>query len=321
MSDKLPAASNGGDVVIYDPDRGLKNIAVAEAAEKHSRRAWRESKDPFAREQLEKAIDKKIDEQVHYILWRDGIVVHGDGPGRGHKGPKEISELQSLLPDADPGDVTAHRWRKRFFAKRGEPDAEKIALAKCDAKHRSVRICEQENDGTVRGTEGTGEFERYTPAEYIEAVRMVLGQIDLDPATSDEAQRTVNALEYFTVDDDGLSRDWCGCVFLNPPYHRDLAPKFINKLIEELRNGHVVAAIVLTNNCSDTDWFNIAIADSAGLCFTHGRIKFTVPGKAEPVLPTQGQTFFYFGDDVQRFEDVFCVIGACVRLSRAYEGQ
>jgi hypothetical protein len=317
MSDKLPAASNGGDVVIYDPDRGLKNIAVAEAAEKHSRRAWRESKDPFAREQLEKAIDKKIDEQVHYIVWRDGMVV----PSQKSGGKKPDCSSETRLPAADPGDLVVHRWRKRFFAKRGEPDGEKIAFAKSDAKHRSVRICEQEKDGTVRGTEGTGEFERYTPEVYIKAVRAVLGDIDLDPATSEEAQQVVRAAAYFTAADDGLIQDWIGRVFLNPPYHRDLAPRFIKKLVDEFRNGHVSAAIALTNNCSDTDWFNTAITDSVGVCFCHGRIKFIVPGGGDPVLPTQGQSFFYFGDDVQRFEDVFCVIGACVRLSRVYEGQ
>jgi hypothetical protein len=35
--------------------------------------------------------------------------------------------------------------------------------------------------------------------------------------------------------------------------------------------------------------------------------------------PAQGQAFFHFGDDVQRFEDVFCVIGSGLRSSRHYE--
>jgi hypothetical protein len=57
-----------------------------------------------------------------------------------------------------------------------EIDPNKVRLALEDAAHRAIRICEQQKDGTVRGTEGTGEFERYTPAEYIEAVRKVIGE-------------------------------------------------------------------------------------------------------------------------------------------------
>jgi hypothetical protein len=73
-------------------------------------------------------------------------------------------------------------------------------------------------------------------------------RIDLDPASCEEAQRTVQASEYFTADDDGLGREWFGNIFLNPPYSRELGPKFIDKLVEEFRYGYVAAAIALTNN-------------------------------------------------------------------------
>lgn len=39
----------------------------------------------------------------------------------------------------------------------------------------------------------------YTPLEYIVLVRRVLGEIDLDPFSSEEAQRTVQAKQYFTA--------------------------------------------------------------------------------------------------------------------------
>jgi hypothetical protein len=111
-----------------------------------------------------------------------------------------------------------------------------------DAEHRCVRICELEKAGTVRGTEGTGEYERYTPARYAEAARLVLGTIDLDPASSEVAQQTVEAEHFFTEQEDGLSKEWIGRVWLNPPYHRDLASKFIDKLIREFTAGRTTAA-------------------------------------------------------------------------------
>jgi ParB family chromosome partitioning protein len=310
-------------VTIYDPDKGLKTIAVAEAGERHWARAWRETKDPFAREQLEKAIKIKIDEQVKYLVWRNEAVESSQkAASSGRKGISRISALKSYLPAADPGDLVIHRWNTRFCSKPDKrskwiSDPDKIVSRQNVAKHRATRICEQQNDGTVRGTEGTGEIERYTPAIYIEATRRVLGEIDLDPASCDLAQQTVDATDYFTIEDDGLSQEWRGRIWLNPPYHKKLLPAFISKLVAEIASGRITAAIMLTNNSTDTEWFNTAVGVCQSICFTRGRIQFH---PAEIVgAPTQGQAFFYFGNDVQRFEDVFCVIGLCLRPSRLYE--
>jgi len=330
MTDKqLTLVEGGREVEQYDPQQGLKNIAVAEAAEKH----WRRAKNA---DQLYKAIEAKLLEQAQYVVWHDSVVTPSrerGGPGRG----KRVAVLGPVLPEADPGKRTVERWRKRLCCKAGEGSAidpceiehEERRIARTvidptklqnrleDAHRRSVRICEQQKAGVICGTEGTGAFERYTPCEFIEAARAVLGEIDLDPASHPDAQQTVRALRYFTEKDDGLTQEWNGRVFLNAPYHRDLAPKFVDKLVAELTAGRVTAAILLTNNCTDTNWFDAAVRVCAGLCFTHGRIEFHVP-KCEDVEPNQGQSFLYFGKDVQRFEDVFCAIGFCVRLTRAY---
>jgi hypothetical protein len=47
-------------------------------------------------------------------------------------------------------------------------------------------------------SEYTGEFEWYTPAEFVEAARAVLGEFDLDPASSERAQQTVKARRYYS---------------------------------------------------------------------------------------------------------------------------
>jgi phage N-6-adenine-methyltransferase len=297
---------------VADAEQALKVIAVAEAAEK----IWTRAKDAT---KLYEAIKAKLYNQAAYAVWRQSVAVPsqtsgGDGSNQ-HSRKARVAVLKSELPPTDPGAVVVHRWRERLCAKvaknRWRIDNAKLGAVLEDVHIRCVRVCEQQNMGTVRGTEGTGEFERYTPAFYIEKAREVLDEIDLDPATSEQAQKTVRAAEYFTAEDDGLSRDWHGRVWLNPPYHRELAPLFIAKLAAELSAGRVNQAIVLTNNSTDTEWFQLAAALCEVICFTQGRIHFEVPNGA-PVLPTQGQAFFYFGANARRFVQTFKAIGLCV---------
>ncbi len=61
--------------------------------------------------------------------------------------------------------------------------------------------------------------EHYTPPEVCELARAALGgEIDLDPASCEQANTIVRARRYFTRRDDGLSLPWTGeNVFLNPP--------------------------------------------------------------------------------------------------------
>ena len=293
---------------LADAGHTLKTIVVAEAAEK----IWTRAKDAT---KLFEAIEAKLRNQAAYAVWRQDAVVPSQaagGPGRG----KRIAEQRSVLPDLDPGKDVIARWRERLCAKVGKNkwriDQIKLRAVLDDAHARCVRVCEQQNMGTIRGTEGTGEFERYTPAIYIEKAREVLGAIDLDPASSQYAQQTVQAETYYTADDDALEHEWRGRVWLNPPYHRELAPKFIDKLVAELAAGHISEAIVLTNNSTDTEWFRSAANVCDAICFTTGRIHFEVPNAA-PVMPTQGQAFFYFGAHVKRFASVFQPLGLCVR--------
>jgi DNA N-6-adenine-methyltransferase (Dam). len=62
-----------------------------------------------------------------------------------------------------------------------------------------------------------------TPPWIVEAARRVMGSIDLDPASSEEANKVVRAGCYFTKEDDGLSGLWNLHderklnVWLNPP--------------------------------------------------------------------------------------------------------
>ena len=163
-------------------------------------------------------------------------------------------------------------------------------------------------------TNNSGENEWYTPSKFIDAAKRVLGEIDLDPASSDVAQKTVQAKCYYTAADDGLSRVWSGRVWLNPPYERGMVEQFTEKLSESLstEGGAVTEAILLVNNATDTGWFQDIAPSADAICFVRGRISFNDATGEPKNKPLQGQMFLYFGSDPNGFMDEFGEFGVCL---------
>jgi phage N-6-adenine-methyltransferase len=156
--------------------------------------------------------------------------------------------------------------------------------------------------------QNSGNNEWYTPSEYIEAARAVMGGIDLDPASSAVANATVQATRYYTAEDDGLGQPWAGRVWMNPPYESGLIDKFAEKLRGEFHSGLVTEAIVLVNNATETRWFDTIASVSAAICFPKGRIRFISP---DGVLgaPLQGQSILYLGENAGAFARAFAHFG------------
>ena len=59
----------------------------------------------------------------------------------------------------------------------------------------------------------TGNVEWHTPPELVEKIRFVLGEIDLDPASSEGANKRIRAITYYTREMDGLLYRWGGGYF------------------------------------------------------------------------------------------------------------
>jgi phage N-6-adenine-methyltransferase len=172
----------------------------------------------------------------------------------------------------------------------------------------AVAINRQLHGNHVHRGMGSGNNEWGTPGEYLDAVRDVLGEIDLDPASSEIAQRTVNAARFYTKADNGLTKEWRGKVWLNPPYAHPEIVDFVAKLIAEYQAGHVTEAILLTHNCTDTHWFHQALRAACLFCLPRGRIQFIDP-ESNRTAPPNGQAFFYFGNRLDAFDARFSEIG------------
>lgn len=195
-----------GGLILHRPEVMREEQAKADAIIDYARKVkdW---------ELLERAVDLKIEQQGEFVVWWDEKVSVRESPGRA--GIKSNVE-QSSIPRRDAERLTGilqqqvSRWRKRLgdrdrYRDRMIQAARRAAELRAAANHRA---------------EGTGENEWFTPAEYVEAARLVLGEIDLDPATHETAQKWIKATQYFTRADDGLKREWRGRVWLNPPYAR-----------------------------------------------------------------------------------------------------
>ena len=223
-----------------------------------------------------------------------------------------IAKVEKIESEAPQPVIEASRKNElsvnaAYQVTKMEPDQrEEIAQRIEQGEAPKEVFAEVKNRPHVANNSGNNEW--YTPAEYIEAAREVMGRIDVDPASNDIAQETVKAKTYYTAETNGLDKKWNGNVWMNPPYASDLIGKFIEKLINELPN--IQQAIVLVNNATETEWFSKLIGNADAVCFPRSRVKFYMPdGKTG--APLQGQAVIYFGKHHERFTEVFSGKGWC----------
>jgi hypothetical protein len=202
------------------------------------------------------------------------------------------------LKEMDLSKAPSSRSQKLFGLSKEEQEAHIEEI-----KHRTVRSTTYSPD--------RNDDEWFTPVEIIEAVRDVLGVIDLDPASCDQAQQTVQATRYFTIENDGLKQEWSGCVWLNGPFSHPLNIKFVTKLIDEYQSGNVFKAIMLVNILPSA-WLQDAIKACSAVCFSRDRLRFThQTGKVQTNKHNLG--IFFFGPDVGKFQRRFSEFGRVLK--------
>lgn len=211
------------------------------------------------------------------------------------------SEYRAVLTDSDIAPTTAHRWQTLASVPKATVTEfiERVKQSQTELTSASVRRLAE-----THVSFNSGENEWYTPAEYIDAAREVMGCIDLDPASSPQANSIVRATTYYTVETDGLSNSWAGNTWMNPPYSSELIGKFVSKLIHHVRQLDIRQAIVLVNNATETGWFGELVTEASAVVFTRGRVRFWCPGGKQGA-PLQGQAIVYIGPHDIKFLSVF----------------
>lgn len=166
-----------------------------------------------------------------------------------------------------------------------------------------------------------------TPADILDRVRAVFGgDIDLDPASSVEANAEVRARRYHTRADDGLAQPWHGRgVYCNPPGgkrgNRSIARMFWEKLIEERPNyGHAIFAAFSVEALQTTQASPVPILSLGHVvCIPAKRVRWVLPGRSG-ASPSHASAFVYVAsreDRREAFKREFESLGRCFEIWEA----
>lgn len=153
----------------------------------------------------------------------------------------------------------------------------------------------------------SGDVEYYTPIEIVSAARTVMGRIDLDPASSAQANLRVRATKIYTAADDGLAHEWHGCIWMNHPFSRQYNYLFIRKLIDEYMARRVEQACCITYASTSEQWYQPLL--QFPVCFLTPRTAYVKPDGNKLYGATKGSSVAYLGPNTEKFIDVFRHLG------------
>lgn len=147
--------------------------------------------------------------------------------------------------------------------------------------------------------------EWYTPKEIISA----LGEFDLDPCAPINPLWSAARIMY-NKNDDGLTRNWFGRVWLNPPYSRPLLEKFIRKMAE---HGNGIA--LLFNRCDNAMFHDIIFPTATAMKFLRKRIRFYRPDGTQGHSPGCGSVLVGWGEENAKAIQKCALEGKYIRLN------
>lgn len=153
----------------------------------------------------------------------------------------------------------------------------------------------------------SGKVEYYTPPPLVWAARQVMGVIDLDPASSAQANCIVKASRFFDEEVDGLTQRWHGRIWMNHPFGLAQNPKWINYLEQEYRDGHALEACCITYACTSEKWFQPLAKRPQ--CYLTPRTNYLLPDGTTLKGVSKGSVITYYGENVAAFAREYAEFG------------
>ena len=225
---------------------------------------------------------------------------------------KVLTEAPDLVPALEAGHIKVKAAAQLAKEDRETRDAVMSLVTSGEEKSVSKAV-QRVKGGVPKALLMSESNEWYTPSQYVDAARYLMGDIDLDPASCEQANETVRAEVFYTKDDDGFSKAWSGRVWMNPPYGKEDGEsnqsRWTKRLIDSYENGEILSAVFIVNAATSASWFQ-RFWDYP-ICFVRRRISFVSPS-GEKNSPTQGNVFVYLGDDIEGFVDNFSPFGRIV---------
>lgn len=140
------------------------------------------------------------------------------------------------------------------------------------------------NTSFQRSKQTTDEW--YTPLDIVKA----LGEFDLDPCAPSAHFYTAN--KCYDKSDDGLSKEWFGRIWLNPPYSRPLICRFVERMAA---HGNGIA--LLFDRMDSALWHNTIFPTATAMLIMKGRIGFMRPDGTQAPAGGCGSVFVAWGNE------------------------
>lgn len=253
----------------------------------------------------------KLEPEQQAKAWSEAVETAPNGKVTAAHVKATVDRLHQEDP-LSPAEPQAHvpSYEIPWSESKGNGSGETLVIADESGHEETLSIADDESLAVISSNEPSAMSvhfssetpEHYTPKDFLFYVYECLGDVDLDPCSNSKVSPNVNAELVYTADDDGLSKEWGGKVFMNPPYGNGIGD-WVEKLCLSYEDGQVSEAIALLPARTDTKWYSRI--NNYPMLLIEGRLKF---GELKNSAPFPS-VVFYLGGNLDMFINCFRQMG------------